>query len=414
MPEDSTSSCSTSSARLSRAHDLVATSDEFLHASWAAAAGGGQASIDLGAASYKSLAEVRRISLEQDKPWWSVSCCSASTSTPCAAVPRAGPATSLGEVVAVDLSVADLVESGAVESRTVLLRAVDAYRGDIEHAIKDIRWSSPAIAPGSSWSTRATAPPSAWPRCSRSTTSRSASSSRSRPSPSRASCTSPPPARPRLRRRAPGLAVLTGDDLSGQRASTKDMRRMPARRKRQIDPLVQARRLRRARAARLAATWRWPSAPCRARPASTWSWSTAPPSAATRRTGSTSSPTTSTRAPACRRRAAVPGPARRRRLDEAGRTGACKAVRQIAGEIGSPVRRPPGHEGHASGLTPRGSEPRGRLPVRRGDPRPAFHRRRGQARHGAAGPDGPPGLRRRRLRQDRDQRARGVQGGPGR
>ena len=33
------------------------------------------------------------------------------------------------------------------------------------------------------------------------------------------------------------LALLTGDDLSGQRASTRDMRKMPARRKRQIDPL---------------------------------------------------------------------------------------------------------------------------------------------------------------------------------
>ncbi len=33
------------------------------------------------------------------------------------------------------------------------------------------------------------------------------------------------------------LVVLTGDDISGQRSSTKDMRRMPTRRKRQIDPL---------------------------------------------------------------------------------------------------------------------------------------------------------------------------------
>jgi transcription-repair coupling factor (superfamily II helicase) len=33
------------------------------------------------------------------------------------------------------------------------------------------------------------------------------------------------------------LVLLTGDDLSGQRSSTRDMRRMPARRKRQIDPL---------------------------------------------------------------------------------------------------------------------------------------------------------------------------------
>ena len=42
-----------------RAIELVKTSEEFLHASWAAAAGGGQAPIDLGASSYRPLAEVR-------------------------------------------------------------------------------------------------------------------------------------------------------------------------------------------------------------------------------------------------------------------------------------------------------------------------------------------------------------------
>ena len=31
--------------------------------------------------------------------------------------------------------------------------------------------------------------------------------------------------------------MLTGEDISGQKASTRDMRKMPARRKRQIDPL---------------------------------------------------------------------------------------------------------------------------------------------------------------------------------
>ena len=43
----------------SRAHDLVATSEEFLGARWAAAAGGGKAPIDLGAASYRELDDVR-------------------------------------------------------------------------------------------------------------------------------------------------------------------------------------------------------------------------------------------------------------------------------------------------------------------------------------------------------------------
>ena len=57
----------------SRAHDLVATSEEFLGASWAAAAGGGTAPIDLGAASYRELGEVRTHALDRDLSWWSLS-----------------------------------------------------------------------------------------------------------------------------------------------------------------------------------------------------------------------------------------------------------------------------------------------------------------------------------------------------
>ena len=57
----------------SRAHDLVATSEEFLGASWAAAAGGGVAPIDLGAASYRSLGDVRLHTLARSTPWWTLS-----------------------------------------------------------------------------------------------------------------------------------------------------------------------------------------------------------------------------------------------------------------------------------------------------------------------------------------------------
>ena len=49
------------------------------------------------------------------------------------------------------------------------------------------------------------------------------------------------------------------------------------------------------------------------------------------------------------------------------------------------------------------------LPLR-GDARPAARHRRGQGRHGARPPDGPPRLRRRRLRQDRGRAARRLQG----
>ncbi|HEX5595877.1 MAG TPA: transcription-repair coupling factor [Micromonosporaceae bacterium] len=57
----------------SRAHDLVRTSEEFLEASWAAAAAGGQAPIDLGAAAFKTLADVRAVAATRQQPWWSIS-----------------------------------------------------------------------------------------------------------------------------------------------------------------------------------------------------------------------------------------------------------------------------------------------------------------------------------------------------
>jgi transcription-repair coupling factor (superfamily II helicase) len=55
-----------------RAHDLVRTSEEFLQASWAAAAVGGRAPIDLGAAAFRSLADVRTAAIRRGLRWWSV------------------------------------------------------------------------------------------------------------------------------------------------------------------------------------------------------------------------------------------------------------------------------------------------------------------------------------------------------
>ena len=56
-----------------RAHDLVRTSEEFLQASWAAAASGGKAPVDLGAAAFRTLSEVRRTADSLGQAWWSVS-----------------------------------------------------------------------------------------------------------------------------------------------------------------------------------------------------------------------------------------------------------------------------------------------------------------------------------------------------
>ncbi|MBK5306022.1 MAG: transcription-repair coupling factor [Frankiaceae bacterium] len=56
-----------------RAHDLVRTSQEFLEASWSTAAVGGKAPVDLGAAAYRTLLEVRDHTTELGLPWWSIS-----------------------------------------------------------------------------------------------------------------------------------------------------------------------------------------------------------------------------------------------------------------------------------------------------------------------------------------------------
>ncbi|HET6625219.1 MAG TPA: transcription-repair coupling factor [Nocardioidaceae bacterium] len=212
-----------------RAHDLVATSDEFLHASWAAAAGGGRAPIDLGAASYKSLADVRALSLAQDKPWWSVS--------PFGLDPEAGEPLrdETGAVVSFDID----VEVGAVESRSVDIKAVEAYHGDIEHAITDIKsWLTNGsrvvlVNEGHGPAQRMAEVLKEHDVAARVVGSLDAEDA----VPEGVVAVTTASLDHGFVSEKLCLAVLTGDDLSGQRSSTKDMRKMPARRKKQIDPL---------------------------------------------------------------------------------------------------------------------------------------------------------------------------------
>ena len=192
----------------SRAHDLVATSEEFLGASWAAAAGGGTAPIDLGAASYRELDDVRAHSRELGMPWWTVS--------------PFGLDSELTEGAAQGV--------GAVP--------IEGYRGDLERAVADIRgWLSdghrvvvvhPAHGPAQRMvevlgdhdvAARLVEPDDAAPL-----------------EPGLVTVTTATLAHGFVDA-AVGLVLLTGDDLSGQRTATRDQNRMPARRKRQIDPL---------------------------------------------------------------------------------------------------------------------------------------------------------------------------------
>ncbi len=91
-----------------RAADLTRTSQEFLDAAWGAAAFGSSAPIDLGAAAYKPLVEVRDHARAIGVPWWSI--------TPFTA----------------DEEIED-------ESLTAAAKAAPAYRGDTEAAIADVK-----------------------------------------------------------------------------------------------------------------------------------------------------------------------------------------------------------------------------------------------------------------------------------
>ncbi|WP_448611597.1 transcription-repair coupling factor [Geodermatophilus sp. URMC 60] len=55
----------------SRAADLVRTAEEFLAASWATAAEAGEAPLDLGASSFRDLADVKSAARGRGLPWWS-------------------------------------------------------------------------------------------------------------------------------------------------------------------------------------------------------------------------------------------------------------------------------------------------------------------------------------------------------
>ncbi len=211
-----------------RAHDLVATSEEFLGASWAAAAGGGTAPIDLGAASYRSLTDVRLHSLARDLPWWTLSPFGIDD-----AGVDAGPIRDdLGEIVSIDID----VEAGAVPSRSLPARPAEAYRGDLQRAIGDIKgwlgddYRVAVVHPGHGPAQRmvevlgehdvAAKLVEEWDTWTRDVATVACGSLTH-------GFVDP----------VNKLALLTGDDLSGQKASTRDMRKMPARRKRQIDPL---------------------------------------------------------------------------------------------------------------------------------------------------------------------------------
>ncbi|MGW6739772.1 transcription-repair coupling factor [Streptomyces sp. NPDC055025] len=201
-----------------RAADLVATSQEFLQASWAATAGGGEAPIDVGAASLWGIADVRERARELGMMWWSVS--------PFAVDEELEYATGDGETI------------------TLGMRAPETYRGDTARALADTKgwlaegWRTVFVTEGHGTASRTVEVLSGEgipARLDTPGTRGTRGLTDITPSVVHVACGSIDYGfvDPDLR-----LAVLTETDLSGQKAAGKDGARMPAKRRKTIDPLT--------------------------------------------------------------------------------------------------------------------------------------------------------------------------------
>ncbi|WP_414720725.1 transcription-repair coupling factor [Streptomyces sp.] len=223
-----------------RAADLVATSREFLEASWAASAGGGEAPIDLGAASLRSIAEVRERARELGTPWWSVSPFAADE------VGGAGDAgASGGSHPGSSEGSHGFGDDG--DTLRLGMRAPELYRGDTARALADTKgwlaegWRTVYVTEGHGPAARVVEVLGGEGIAARLAVTSADGSAGSlgdlAPSVVHVATGSIEHGfvDPALR-----LAVLTETDLSGQKSSTKDMGRMPSRRRKTIDPLTLA------------------------------------------------------------------------------------------------------------------------------------------------------------------------------
>uniref|UniRef100_A0AAU2V7V7 Transcription-repair-coupling factor n=1 Tax=Streptomyces sp. NBC_00003 TaxID=2903608 RepID=A0AAU2V7V7_9ACTN len=198
-----------------RAADLVATSQEFLQASWAASAGGGQAPIDVDAASLWGIADVRDRARELGMMWWSVS------------------------PFAADEADLDAETSAADAAGTLKLgmHAPETYRGDTQRALADTKqwladgWRTVYVTEGHGPASRTVEVLGGEGIPAR----LAVDLAELAPSVVQVACGAIDYGfiDPALK-----LAVLTETDLTGQRTATKDLGRMPARRRKTIDPLT--------------------------------------------------------------------------------------------------------------------------------------------------------------------------------
>ncbi len=211
-----------------RAVDLVATSQEFLAASWVNPAAGNRVPLDVSTAAYRTLGEVRGHALGAGIPWWTLS---PFRVDPELAVP-AGP-----------------VEPGPVAppARTstpavlqVAARDVEGYRGDTARALADLKgwlgqgWRVVLVTEGHGPAQRLVELLGG-----EGLPARFVEDLLTAPDQHVVTASCARVEHGFLAPALPGgpLVVLTETDLAGQRSSTRDMRRLPSRRRGGVDPL---------------------------------------------------------------------------------------------------------------------------------------------------------------------------------
>ncbi|WNB85068.1 transcription-repair coupling factor [Cellulomonas sp. ATA003] len=209
-----------------RAHDLVATTEEFLAAAWTSAAAGGQTPLDLRAASFASFADVRRIAARRGLGWWTLSAFGMA------------PTDAADDDAAATVGAVRHTDDDEPTTLTVAARDVEGYRGDLERAITDVRslqrdgWRLVLTTEGHGPARRMVEQLGAADVPARLVGEITADPEGG------VVLVTPAPVGPGFVAPDLHLAVFSESDLTGRAgSSTRDMRKMPSRRRNVVDPL---------------------------------------------------------------------------------------------------------------------------------------------------------------------------------
>ncbi|MFM1786170.1 MAG: transcription-repair coupling factor, partial [Actinomycetota bacterium] len=186
-----------------RTHDLVATSQEFLEASWLNAAAGNKTPIDLGETSYRDLTQLREVAAGRKINWWGISPFSADEE--------------ISDVINLDIAIAP------------------NYRGNYELLVSDIQsYLANKVPVLISTQGHGSAKRMVEALGSNDVIARIVEDTKKLSS----SIVQVVQANQIHGFIAPDFVLLTEEDISGQHGSMRDVVKMPSRRKRSIDPLT--------------------------------------------------------------------------------------------------------------------------------------------------------------------------------